>query len=232
MKRNINKTIAGGILGGLLLVSLNSCLKNNKYYIDFTKVGTTVEMAMAPAKAVTPPDAFYYSVSLGAGCYTDTIQYSGTAQTVPVYVNVASPQVPNTPTTVTLKLDTAALSALNASIGGVYSGYTSQSNTPGIGFDLIPSDSTGNPHYELLPSNAYTVTSWTVTVPAGQRLVALNIQVNPSAVDTTTTVGTDGSGNAVPMLNHNYVLPISIVSASQKVSNWKTVLVNVQVMPQ
>lgn len=220
MKRNINKIIIDGVLLGIGMITLSSCLKNNKYYLNFASVGTTVEMAMAPAKAVPPPNAFYYSTDLGAGAYVDTIQYSNSAQTVPIYVNVASPEVPSSATTATLFLDTAALNALNNEYGEVNAGYYNGN------FDPIP-----GLEYELLPSNSYQISSWQVIVPSGQRLAPLNIQINPSMVDTTTMETVDGSGNSVRIFKHNYVLPISIQSASQKVSNWKTVFVNIQVMP-
>lgn len=233
MKRNIKLLITGSLLS-ICILSLTSCLKNNKYYIDFASVGTTVEMAMAPAKAVPPPDAMYYSTDLGASIYVDTLQYSASSQTVPIYVNVASPKVPSSPTSATLELDTAALKAINAEYGGVSEGYTSL-NGPGA-FTFIPAGD--GVAYEILPDSCYTVSSWDVTVPADQRLSPLNVTVLPNKIDTSTiwikdaSVAADNNGKPVPyeILKHHYLIPVTIKAASQTVSNWKTVFVNVQVM--
>ena len=227
MKRTnkINKIISIGLLA-ICAICLNSCLKNNKYYIDYAAVGTTVEMAMAPAKVVTPPDALTYFASLGLGAYVDTINHSSSSQLVPVYVNVASPQLPGSATTATLILDTASLNLFNSAFGQVAAGYSNAS-----GYTMVPNSD--GVTYEVLPDSCYQVTSWTVTVPAGQRLAPLNVMVNPNKIDTTTIMINDPNISSTPiqMFKHNYILPISIKTASQTVSNWKTVMVNVQVQP-
>ncbi|HVB04604.1 MAG TPA: DUF1735 domain-containing protein [Chitinophagaceae bacterium] len=236
MKRNIYKFLTGGLVLGTML-GTSSCLKNNKYYIDFSKVGTTVEMAMAPARAVTPPNALGYSTSLGAGFYLDSVNYSGN-DTLPIYVNVASPSVPTTATTATLALDPTDFATYNGILGGVYDIYYYFLGLPAPQSNVITSGYIGIPNadgfqYEILPDSCYTVSSWTVTVPGGQRLAPLNVIVNVNKIDTSSTWIIDStiSNNPIEVLNHNYILPVTIASASQKVSNWKTVFVDVVAVP-
>jgi hypothetical protein len=115
-----------------------------------------------------------------------------TPQTIPVVVNIASPKPLSTAITVTLAIDQAALTAYNHANG---------------------LDTGGNTPYTLLPANTYTISSLTVTIPAGQRTGTVNVMVNTSLVDP--------SGA--------FVLPLSITDGGgQKISNYKTVLLNVQ----
>ena len=68
--------------------------------------------------------------------------------------------------------------------------------------------------YLLLPAADYNVANWTVTVPANQREATLNITINSALID----------------LSQQYVLPISIASASgQQVNQFHTVLFSILV---
>ena len=190
----------------------------------------------APVATSNPPDIIPGGYSIvGYGAYADTITYSTDTIGTPVYVNIASASPLNVPVTVTLALDTAALDSFNVSEGGVFSGYTTQVS---YGPNYAPAGWLYSQYpvsgylYEMLPTDAYSVASWTVTVPAGQRLAPLWVTINPSKIDTTTVAAVDQGGNPTRIFNHNYVLPITIATASQKVSNYNTVLVNVQVTSQ
>jgi hypothetical protein len=101
-----------------------------------------------------------------------------TSVTLPIAVNVASPSIPNTATNVTLALDTAGLSAYNQANGTNY----------------LP-----------LPDSVFTLSSMTVTIPAGKRLdTSITATINLAALD----------------LSNAYVLPITIASASLPIEQW------------
>jgi len=90
---------------GLLLVagfafSLQSCLKNSKFYEDFSKGSPAVELPLA-AQHVNKPIAVSFDVS------NTPIQYYAV-------VNVASVSVPSAPVTATLSIDNAYLDQYNA----------------------------------------------------------------------------------------------------------------------
>jgi hypothetical protein len=88
-----------------------------------------------------------------------------------IEVNLASPNAAASPMPITLAIDTADFNEMNDSLGDIYT---------------------------LLPDSIYTVANWTVTIPTGQHLASLHIEVN--------------SG----MLNSSvqYVLPLKIIKAT------------------
>lgn len=141
IKNKAKVFISGMILCGVIL-TLSSCLKNGKYYTDFSSVGASVNLPLA-ATNLNGVVAFSYDASV-------------TTVSIPVYVDVASPSLPSSATTVTLSLDTAFLSSYNASNG------TS---------------------FDVLPDSVYTTTGWTLTVPAGQRTDSMNVTFNFSKLD-------------------------------------------------
>jgi hypothetical protein len=111
-------------------------------------------------------------------------------------VNVASVNPLSTATTFTLALDTAAVTAYNNANG------------------LSAAD---GDNYIVLPAADYTVTSWSVTVPAGQRTAKLNISINTSLVNPSVL----------------YILPIKLVSASGlTIDQYDELLYNVQAKNQ
>jgi BT_3987-like, N-terminal domain len=129
------------ILSGVVL-TLSSCLKNGKYYTDFASASASVNLPLA-ASNLNGVVAFSYDAT-------------ETTVSLPVYVDVASPSVPSSATTVTLSLDTAFLDTYNTNNG------TS---------------------FEVMPDSIYTTSGWTLTVPAGQRLDSMNVTFNFSKLD-------------------------------------------------
>ena len=83
-----------------LIFAMQSCLKNNEYYVDFSKGAPAVELPYAAVKANAP-----FAVSLDI-VDTPTTYYAA--------INVASVNIPNTVTTATLGLDAAYLAQYNA----------------------------------------------------------------------------------------------------------------------
>ena len=133
------------------------------------------------------PLAAYYGTG---NTVPEALPIQSTPQTIPVVVNVASPKPLSTPLNVTLAVDQAALDAYNTANGSSYT---------------------------LPPANAYTISNFKVTVPAGQRQAQLQIQVISSNLDPAGA----------------YILPLSITDASgQKISNYKTILLNIQAKNQ
>lgn len=161
------------------VLSLSSCLKDGNKFVDFSNVGTLVEL---------PLSAFSGTGKLTAAALAIT----DTPQTIPVIVNVASPKPLSSALTVTLALDEPALTAYNHANG---------------------LDTGGNVPYTILPPADYTISNYKVTVPANQRQARMIIKVNTNVVDPA----------------GHFILPLSIVDASgQKISNYKTILYNVQ----
>jgi hypothetical protein len=160
------------LIGLTAVLGFSSCLKDDRY-VDFSKVGTLVEL---PLSAYT-----------GLGKLTPrALPILTEAQTIPVVVNVASPKPLGQAVNVTVALDQAALDAYNTA------------------------NSTA---FTLPPAGSYTIPNLKVTIPANQRTATVNVNVITSLLDPT----------------GKYVIPVSITDAGgQKVSNYKTVLLNVQ----
>jgi hypothetical protein len=162
----------------LAVLTMSSCLKDPRAQ-DFSNVGALVEL---------PLEAYNGVGKLVA----EALPIQTTPQTIPVVVNIAAPKALGSATTVTLLLDTAAITAYNTANG------------------LTAADGTA---YTLPPSNSFTISSYKVTVPAGQHTANLNISITSSNLDPAGL----------------YIIPITIVDGGgQKISNYKTVLLNVQ----
>lgn len=99
MKQNLNKYFWVTLLAGLVFF-LPSCLKNNKYYVDFSKGKPAVELPLAAANANKP-----FAVSFDVAD-TPSVYYA--------VVNVASADLPTSPVTATLAIDQAYLDQYNA----------------------------------------------------------------------------------------------------------------------
>lgn len=82
-----------------LIFTMQSCLKNNDYYVDFSKSKSAVEFPLA-AKYANGPFAISFDVA-----DTPSVYY--------VVLNVASADVPSSPVTATLALDEAYLNQYN-----------------------------------------------------------------------------------------------------------------------
>lgn len=180
-----------------LTVFLSSCLKSEKTFTDFSKAGTLVELPLAAYKGLnkTAPVA---------------LPIQAAAQTIPVVVNVASPVPLSSSLKVTLKVDEAALTALNnKNIAQYQADSTAAANDP-TGATAAPDYPVV---YDLMPAAFYTIPTLIATVPANQRTATININV--------VTLNFD--------LAKAYVLPISIADASgQQLSNYKTLFLNIQ----
>jgi len=114
-------------------LTLSSCLKDSRF-VDFTKVGTIVEFPKG-GLVNFGPDAVTDA--------TDTIvkQFA---------INVASPTVPTTATTVTLSVnDPAVITAYNNSNSAVF--------------------------YLPMPAGSFSVSATKVTIPGGQRTAILSV---------------------------------------------------------
>jgi hypothetical protein len=158
-----------------IVLAFTSCLKNSPYNVDFSQGGASVDLPLAAANANG-----IVSFSYGATVTTTMI---------PVYVNVASPAVPNKSTTATLALDTAFFNSFNAANGGGFS---------------------------VLPDSVYSVPTWNVTIPEGQRLDSIPVTYDFSKMD----------------LSQNYILPITIAQASLPIEQWNHLLIYVSVKNQ
>ena len=141
MLKQVKKIIySAGILA--VVSTLPSCLKNGAYYIPFSSAAASVDLPLAAST----------SNGITAFAYPPTV----TTVTLPIMVNVASPSMPSTPTTISLALDTAGLSQYNADNGT---------------------------DYQPLPDSTYTVSGWDVTVPAGKRLDSITVTIDLSKLD-------------------------------------------------
>jgi hypothetical protein len=121
----------------------------------------------------------------------EALPISATPQVIQVAVNLAYASTLGSPVTVTLAVDPAAVTAYNHANG---------------------LDTGGNVPYTLLPAADYSIPSYQVTIPAGQHLVYLNINVNTSLVDP--------SGL--------FILPIKIVDGGgQQISNYNELLLSI-----
>ena len=142
MKKNIYSITTVLLIGAAL--SLSSCLKDSNNYIDFTQSKPLVELPLE-------------SYNLPGNLVAEALPISSTPQVFPCVVNVASPSLLTTSTSVTLGLDTAAVTAYNAA-----------NQTTDV----------------LLPASSYTVSSWTVTIAPGEPHTAtMSISVNTSLLD-------------------------------------------------
>jgi len=99
MKKNKINYFRILLIAGLVF-AMQSCLKNNEYYVDFSKGAPAVELPLAAVNANAP-----FAVSFDI-VDTPTTYYA--------VINVASPSLPTTATTATLALDAAYLTQYNA----------------------------------------------------------------------------------------------------------------------
>lgn len=114
-KFNINKLLP--VLLVALALNLSSCLKSKDTYVDFSKVGTTIELPLAALNQET-------GVKVVVNKYTS----STTPSDLPVVVNIASPKPLNRALTVTLAVNANdAIGKLNTAL-------------PTRGYALIPSN--------------------------------------------------------------------------------------------
>ena len=187
--KKINNKFLGLFLVAGLVFSLQSCLKNSKYYQDFSKGSPAVELPWA-AKYVNKPYGITWSPD--------------TTTSWKVYVNVASVDPPSSPVTATLAIDNDWVDQYNATQNAAaqqaqqdYLADTSHSvNDPKYPYSWTP--------MELMPDSLYTVSSYDLTIPAGQRQAYADVLVH--------------SEKFAP--GHNYVLPFTISKSNINISSW------------
>ena len=135
------------------VLSLSSCLKDSRY-VDFSAVGTLVELPLAAYN--------------GVGVLTPAaLPISATPQTISVVVNVASPKPLSTALTVKLAVDASALTAYNTANG--------------TSFVMLPTADYSIPSLTVtIPANQRTATlniqvNTSLVDPAGQFLLPISI---------------------------------------------------------
>jgi hypothetical protein len=159
-------------------LSLSSCLKDSKWYVNVSQGKPLIELPLEAR-------------NLTGNLVTEALPISSTPQVIQVAVNLAYATTLSSPVTVTLALDPSAVATYNHANG---------------------LDTGGNVPYTLLPAADYSVPSYQVTIPAGQHLVYMNINVNTSLIDP--------SGL--------FILPIKIVDGGgQQISNYNELLLAV-----
>jgi hypothetical protein len=161
MKQIKNKYF-GILLLAALVFSLQSCLKNNKFYEDFSKGGASAELPLAATYTNKP-----YGISWSPDTTTE----------FKVYVNVASVDLPSSPVTMTLGIDQAWVDQYNAD-------QTAAAQQAQQDYLADTSHHTSDPSYpyswtpmEVMPDSLYTVSSLDLTVPAGQREAYADVTV-------------------------------------------------------
>lgn len=111
------------VLLAAMAFSFSSCLKENDTYVDFSKVGTTIELPLAALNQET-----------NVKVVPKTYAASAAGSDLAIVVNIASPKPLSSNLTVTLGINANALTALNTATGGNYimlptTGYTASNLT-------------------------------------------------------------------------------------------------------
>ncbi|MGZ3750453.1 MAG: DUF1735 domain-containing protein [Mucilaginibacter sp.] len=148
------------VLVSACLLLLTSCLKDPAHYVDFGKSGTFVDFPLGGY------------INFGTDAITEAPDDKGDVIRK-FAVNVASVNIPNTPTTMTFAVadpkDVATINQLQSLVT-----------------------------YELMPTNAYTIATTSITIPAGQQYAVTSITFHKGLLDP----------------SKSYVLPVKIASAT------------------
>lgn len=186
------------LLFAVMIFSLQSCLKNNKYDTDFSKGKPAVELPLAAKYTNNPFLAAFY------------IQDEPT--TYYAVVNVASVDKPATGVTGTLALDPGWLDQYNvdqdAATKKSQADYLKADTANTVDDDDYPLD---YEPYLLMPDSVYTIPSLDFSIEPGQTQDSVPIMINTSKLD----------------LTHQYIIPLTISNASLPISNWNHLLINV-----
>lgn len=189
MKQTKNRYFRILLVAGLIF-SLQSCLKNNKYYTDFSKGTPAIELPLA-AKYANGPYGLTWSPD--------------TSTSFKLYVNVASVDKPSADVTATIGIDKAWVDQYNASQ------TTAATQTQQDYLTADTSHRATDPTYpyswtpmEVMPDSLYTISSLNLTVPAGQREAIADVLVHSDRFEP----------------GHNYVLPFTITQSSITISSW------------
>ena len=197
MKQNKNKNFRLLIVAGMLF-SLQSCLKNNSFYVDFSKGSPAMELPLA-ANFTNKPFAISFDVS-----NTPSLYYA--------VVNVASVDKPTSTVTGTIGIDSVFLNSYNsaqdAAAKQAQAAYLSADTTHKVNDANYPADYAP---YELMPDSTYSIASLDVSIAAGHREDSIPIQIFSSKIEQ----------------GHKYLLPITIVKSSIAISNWNHLMINI-----
>ncbi|RYE20782.1 MAG: DUF1735 domain-containing protein [Sphingobacteriaceae bacterium] len=149
MKKNNIKDLLLTALIVALSMNLSSCLKSKDTYVDFSKVGTTIELPLAALNQET-----------GVRVVTNTYTTSTTPSDLPVVVNIASPKPLNRDLTVTLGVNANdAIGKLNTAV-------------PTAGYVLIPNNLYSVPSLQVtIPAGQRTAT---VNFKINSSLIGIN----------------------------------------------------------
>ena len=149
-----------------IMLMMSSCLKDSRY-VDFSKVGTLVELPLA---------AF-----TGAGNLApEALPIQSTPQTFPVVINVAAPKALSTALSVTLKLNTDSLAKFNQGLLNTFNTDSTAYANDTTGTVAAPAPLI---QYALPPTGSYSIPSLTATVPANQHETTISITVNTSLLN-------------------------------------------------
>lgn len=167
------------MIGLAMLSSLSSCLKDDSQP-DFTKNQAVIELPIGSSAA-----------NGGGNSIAAAFTVDQTPSDYFVYVNYAAPEAAAQNVTVTLKVDTSAVTKFNSVNGTAYS---------------------------QMPANGYTLAGNTVVIPTGQRLVKFPIKINTINLDPLKTYAlpvtiTDGGGFTV---SGNFGTLVSIITLKNK----------------
>ncbi len=154
MKQNKNRYFRILLIAGLVF-TMQSCLKNNKYYADFSKGSPAIELPLAAKYANGP-----YGISWSPD----------TTTSFKLYVNVASVNKPTAPVTATIGIDNDWVTQYNTD----QSAAATKAQQDYL--DADPAHTSDDPNYpyswtpmEVMPDSLYTVSAMDLTVPANER---------------------------------------------------------------
>lgn len=181
-----------------LVVLFSSCKKNDDNY-DYRKMPTSVELPIAAYAGPSAYDNGGFKLDI-----PDTI--STTPQSLSTIVLLSTTKTLSKAVTVTLTIDNAALTRLNAAHRALYI----KDSLAAVKDSASLPDRTASQYtiYTMLPSNAYAVPNSTVTIPAGLTRGSYIVKL----IGANLTLGT------------NYMLPVTITDAQgQAISYYKSV---------
>lgn len=197
MKRylNIKMLLVLALTGGVFLMS--SCLKNNKYYVDFGDYNPSVEFPMA-AKYVNKPFGIDWSPD--------------TTTSFKIYINVASMDKPNLPVTATIDIDKAWIDQYNteqaASAKQAQEDYLAdtshRTSDPAYPYSWTPMEILPDSLYEISIGGSAAQVPFQLSVPAKERQAYADVLIHTDKFPA----------------GHNYVLPFTMTDASTTISSW------------
>ncbi|MGZ3999829.1 MAG: DUF1735 domain-containing protein, partial [Mucilaginibacter sp.] len=150
---------------------------------------------------------YYTFANVGTLVELPLAAYYGTGNTVPEALPIL-----NTPQTVAVVVNVASPKPLSTPLTVTLAVDQAALDAYNTANGLSGADA-----YVMPPANSYSIPDFKVTVPANQRQAQLQVQVTSSNLDPAGL----------------YILPLSITDASgQKISNYKTILLNIQAKNQ